>query len=131
MVPFAKDMTISLSKLLEFVFPKREKYLIQRNLFYLRLYTDLIRAEEKMNPRGCKRMENILRVVRNMARNPDFKEEEAYLKRIRSIASDILSNLNRIKIKIKKDPTSDAYHAKTKLQLAQNICILRILKRSS
>ena len=129
MVPLKKEVSISLNKLLGFVFPQKEKYKNEKNLFYLRLYSDLIRAEDRLNPEKCKTMTNILKVVRNMARTTEFKEEEAYLKRIRDIASEVISNMNKIKVQIKKDPIGDPMHAKTKLQLAQNICILRIMKR--
>lgn len=131
MVPLKKEVSLSLGKFLDFVFPKKEKYLNEKTIFYLRLYTDLIRAEDRLNPNQNKAMVNILKVVRNMARSTEFREEEAYLKRIRDIASEILGNFNKIKIQIKKDPAGDPMHAKTKLQLAQNICILRIIKRSA
>ena len=129
MVPINKDITINLNKLIGFIFPKKEKYLNEKVIFYLRLYTDLIKAEEKMTLNGFKRMSNLLKVVRNMSRNSKFKEEEAYLKRIREIVSSILSKSLTIKSEIRKDPACDPCHAMTKLQLAQNICILRILKR--
>ena len=115
----------------EFVFPKKEKYINEKIIFYLRLYTDLTKAEEKMNEAGFRRMINLLKVVRNMAKSTVFKEEEAYLKRIREIASSVISNKDKIRRAIKRDPADVPLHAKTKLQLAQNICILRILKRES
>lgn len=130
MVPLNKDIAINLNKLINFVFPKKDKYITEKTLFYLRLYTGLIKAEDKLTPDGCSRMVNILKVVRNMAKSSEYKEEEAYLKRIREIANEIISNMSKIRRIINKDPTSDAFHAKTKLQLAQNICILRILKRN-
>ena len=129
MVPIEKDITINLNKLIGFIFPKKEKYLNEKIIFYIRLYTDIIKAEDKMNLDGFNKMVNLLKVVRNMSRNTKFKEEEAYLKRIREIVSSIISNASIIKKAIKKDPAGDPYHAMTKLQLAQNICILRILKR--
>lgn len=129
MVPINKDITINLNKLIGFIFPKKEKYLNEKTLFYIRLYTDLIRAEDRMKLDGLNKMINFLKVVRNMSRDLKFKEEEAYLKRIREITNSIISNASLIKQAIRKDPMCDPFHAKTKLQLAQNICILRILKR--
>ena len=131
MVPINKDIAINLNKLIKFVFPKKDKYLNEKTLFYLRLYTDLLRAETNMAEGGCNRVVYLLRIVRNMSRSTEFKEEEAYLKRIREIANEIISHISSIKRIMNKDPTGDAFHAKTKLQLAQNICILRILKRGS
>jgi hypothetical protein len=127
MVP--KDIAISLNKLIEFVFPKKEKYINEKIIFYIRIYTDLVKAEERMTPERCKGIINLLKVVRNMSRNSDFKEEEAYLKRIKEITNSIIFNNKKIIKEVKKDPLGDHFHAKTKLQLAQNICILRILKR--
>ncbi len=131
MVPITRDIAINLNKLLKYVVPKRDKYINEKIIFYLRLYTDLIKAELRMKPDSWNSMVNLLKVVRNMASSCEFKEEEAYVKRIKSIASEILSKINKIKIKVAKDPSADAYHAKTKLQLAQNICILRILRRGA
>ncbi|MBD3164127.1 hypothetical protein GF323_02930 [Candidatus Woesearchaeota archaeon] len=129
MVRINKDISINLNKLLNFVFPQKEKYVNEKIMFYLRLYTDLIKAEEKLSIDGFKKMLNLLKVIRNMSKEAGFKEEEAYIRRINQIANSLIKNANEIRKAIRKDPTSDAYHAKTKLQLAQNICILRILKR--
>ena len=129
MVSINKDISINLNKLIGSIFPKKEKYLNEKIIFYIRLYTDLIRAEDKMTLDGFNKMINLLKVVRNMSRDPKFKEEEAYLKRIREIVNSIISNGSIIKRAIRKDLACDPYHAKTKLQLAQNICILRVLKR--
>ncbi len=131
MVQLNKDISINLNKLIGFIFPKKEKYLNEKMIFYIRLYTDLVRAEDAMTIERFNKMINLLKVVRNMSRESKFKEEESYLKRVREIANSIISNGSLIKSAIRKDPACDPLHAKTKLQLAQNICILRILKRET
>jgi hypothetical protein len=130
MVPLNKTVPINLNALIKFIFPKKEKYMNEKIMLYIRLYTDLVRAEEKLISSNFARSINLLKVVRNMSR-AEFKEEEAYLKRIRDIVNSIISNIASIKRELRKDPNCDPLHARTKLQLAENICILRVLKREA
>ncbi|MCK5282442.1 MAG: hypothetical protein KAK00_03455 [Nanoarchaeota archaeon] len=129
MVPLKPEIPININKLFEFVFPKKEKYINEKIIFYLRLYTDLVRAEDNISKSRYKKMINLLKVVRNTTKGTTFKEDELYLKRIRQISNEILSNVKCVKCRSKDCQICDSAHMKTKLQLAQNICILRILKR--
>ncbi len=130
MVPINKDISINLNKLMDFILPKQEKYVNAKIIFYIRLYTGVMRAEDNLNAKNYGRVTNLCKVVRNIAKNSAFKEEETYLKRIRDIASEVINWTKKIEKKRKKHDLSDAYAVLTKLQLAQNLCILRILKRS-
>ena len=132
MGPLAREITGNLNKLLDVLRPAKGKT-NEKIIFYTRLYTDLIRAEENLKENGFFRLVNYLKVVRHQAKNCEFSDEEVYMKRIHSIANEILNNMDDLKKQIKQselgDAYADPYHARTKLQLAQNICILRILKQ--
>ena len=123
-----KKIPVNLNKLIGFIFPERQKYFNEKRIYYIRLYTDLIRAEDYLTETGFKKSINFLMIIRNMTKETEFKEEEVYFKRINEIVNGILSKLKNRKNKIKNEMI-DHNHLKTKLQLAQNICILRVLKR--
>ena len=57
-----------------------------------------------------------------------FEEEAPYLKRISNILNAILKNSRAIINGIREGQASDPFHVKTSVLLAQNICVLRILK---
>jgi len=133
MGPISREITNHLNKVVDLVLPKKEKYLNEKMIYYIRMYTDLVRAEENLSDINFNRMLNYLRVVRNMAKTSSFKEEELYFKRIHDIVNEILKGKFSLRKQIKRcilgDAYCDPYSARTKMQLAQNICILRILKR--
>ena len=97
----------------------------EKMAFYLKLYTNLIMADSKLDsPRGF----DHLRIVKVMTKDESYQKELHYLKYVNSIAAEIVSR-SRVILKIlKDDPTADPVNAKTKLLMAQNICVLRILK---
>ena len=129
MVSLNKEITVNFNKLMDFLFPKHEKYINEKILFYIRVYTDLISAQVNISKIHYKRATNYLKVVRNMCRGHQFKEEELYIKRIYEIVNGILANIRCVRCRAKDCDVCNPAHARTKLQLAQNICILRILKR--
>ncbi|MBR9698962.1 hypothetical protein GOV09_00710 [Candidatus Woesearchaeota archaeon] len=132
MVSLRKDIKINLNKFLDFVISKDELYINEKIIYYIRLYTDLVRAEENLAG-GFNRMLNYLRIVRNMAKQATFREEEVYFQRIYDIAHEIIGNQAKIRRAASKLKPGDAYSdplgARTRMQLAQNICILRVMKR--
>lgn len=96
-------------------------------LFYLKLYTHLISTlDELQYIRGVNR----LKIVSNLTREASHSGEGHYIKYINTIAREILSDRVKIQRMIIKDPTSDPLRSKTKILMAQNICMLRILKLS-
>ena len=100
----------------------------EKMAFYLKLYTNLIMAESKLNSaRGF----DHLRIVRVMTREESYQNELHYLKYVSSITSEIMSKGEIIRKILRGDPTADPLNAKTKLLMAQNICVLRILKIGS
>jgi len=94
-------------------------------IFYLKLYTHLISALDELKyKRGFDR----LKIVANLTRTESYPGEAHYTHYINTIAKDILSHKIRIQRIQSKDPAGDPLHAKTRLLLAQNICMIRILK---
>ncbi len=100
----------------------------EKFLFYFRLYNHLLNALNLMNTPYNKRAFDFIRIVAELTAKQSFKGEEHYLKYINSIARELLSMEQRIRVIVKKDPASDPLHGNTKLIIAQNICTLRILK---
>ena len=100
----------------------------EKMAFYLKLYTNLIMAESKLNSvRGF----DHLRIVRVMTREDSYQNELHYLKYVNSIASEVMSKSGIIRKILQTDPMADPLNAKTKLLMAQNVCVLRILKIGS
>ncbi|MBS3136592.1 hypothetical protein J4401_06595 [Candidatus Woesearchaeota archaeon] len=126
MVSIKKDITQNLNRLFEFILPKKDKYANEKVIFYLRLYTGVMRAEDNLNAGNYARTINLLKVVRNTAGSTQFREESVFLERIRDIAHD---SINFLSVQKKGKKQSAFYTILTKLQMAQNLCILRILKR--
>ena len=100
----------------------------ERMLFYIKLYAHLIAApEELQRRRGFDR----LKIVYDLTRSNQFAGEAHYIAYIHQIAKDVINNRKRIRAILAKDPTADAFHSQTTLLMAQNICLLRILKMTS
>jgi hypothetical protein len=99
-------------------------------LFYLRIYSHLLNAQNLMNTRVNKRSFYFLHIVATLTTKESFKGESHYLKYINGLSREVLSNKARIIKLINKDISSDPLHANTKIITAQNICMLRILKLS-
>lgn len=93
--------------------------------YYLKLYTSLMGAELNLSKR---RGFDQLRIVKNMTSHESYQGENHYISYISSIAKVILSNQKKIQKILNKDPVADPLYAKTQLLMAQNICVLRILK---
>ncbi len=124
-----RGIPIRLSKLLAFILPRKEKYINEKILYYLRIYTGVLQAEDNLSAHRYGKSANLLRVVRNSTRNPAFREESVFLQRIHSIADEMVEWLKKVERMNRKLEITDIYTYITKLQMAQNICILRILER--
>ncbi|MBI2664064.1 hypothetical protein HYX10_01840 [Candidatus Woesearchaeota archaeon] len=95
-------------------------------IYYLKMYTHLISALEELRfRRGFDR----LLIVAELAKESPPGEAH-YAKYVDGIVRQILAHKKQIKYILGKDYTADPLHAKTHLQMAQNICMLRILKLS-
>ena len=100
----------------------------EKMAFYLKLYTNLMMAESKLDSsRGF----DHLRIVGVMTKEESYQKELHYLKYVNSIVGEIMSKSRIIRKLLKEDPTADPVNAKTKLLMAQNVCVLRILKIGS
>lgn len=115
-------------KLIDLIIPKKERRQSRIIVSYIRIYTYLNNAFNLLNKEDIKRAFEYLSIARNIISQLKFEEEKQYFRRITVILSKILKNHNNISQAIRKDETSDPFHIKTSLLLAQNICILRILK---
>ena len=99
----------------------------EKIVYYLKLYTNLLRAEFTLSTR---RGFDHLKVAINMTKEASYQGETHYLDYISSLAREIISAQKKIQSGLRKDPVSDPAYAKTKLLIAQNICIMRIMKIS-
>ncbi|MFC1800584.1 hypothetical protein ACFLYT_00865 [Nanoarchaeota archaeon] len=128
---FTKKYVHKLNKLMQELLPQEDKRRNEKILAYIRIYTDLIHAGNLLRKDSYKKSIEFLKIVKRFTKEFYFKEEEAYLKRINELASSILSNIRCVRCRAKDCNVCNPAHARTKLQLAQNICVLRILKISS
>jgi len=113
----------SLDKILSKVFVDTKRKKNRRVVYYLRLYTDLVDAQACLNPQGyTKFLYNIERVIK-FARSCRFADEKKYTKKINELLNSIIEK--------KKTPMKNYNHLehliKTRMKIAKNICIMRIL----
>lgn len=115
-------------KLLDLIIPLKERRQSEIIISYIRIYSRLNTAFDLLNKDNCKRAFEHLSISKKILKQLKFNEEKPYLRRIANILNRILKNENKIIQGIKREETSDPFHVKTSVLLAQNICILRILK---
>jgi len=97
----------------------------EKLVYYLKLYTHLITAvDELKSRRGFDR----LKIVADLTSKESYAGEVHYIKYINTLVREIMHNKKRIQRILSKDPAADALYARTKLLMAQNICVIRILK---
>ena len=115
-------------KLIDLIIPKKERRQSNIIISYIRIYTQLNNAFNLLNKENCKRAFEHLFITKNIIKQLNFQEEQHYLKRISHILNSILKNKGGIITQIRMNESPDPFHVKTSVLLAQNICILRILK---
>jgi hypothetical protein len=115
-------------KLINLIMPAKERRQSSIIIKYLGIYTQLNNAFNLLNKSSCRRAFEHLRIAKNMMGQDKFDEEQHYMKRISAILNSLLKNKDKIIEGIIKEEASDPFHAKTSVMLAENICILRILK---
>ena len=95
--------------------------------YYLKLYSAFMGAEYQLaTARGF----DNLRVARTMTSQQSYLGESHYIRHLNSISKSLLRHQKRIQRILKQDSVADPLHAKSQLLMAQNICVLRILKIS-
>ena len=105
----------------------RPKITNEKVVYYLKLYSVFIVAENKLDaPRGI----HSLLIANSMTSQEAYDGEEHYIKYLNSIVKRILKNKETIQQILKEDPVADPLRAKSELLMAQNICVMRILKMS-
>ena len=115
-------------KLIDLIIPKKERRQSNIIISYIRVYTHLNNAFNLLNKENCRRAFEHLLIIKNIIKQLNFQEEQHYLKRISDILNSILKNKEAIITQIRMNESPDPFHVKTSVLLAQNICILRILK---
>lgn len=119
-------LTKSIDKLMSKVFVDAKRKKNQRVVFYLRLYTDLVDAQACLNPSGYRKFLSDINRVKKFTRSCKFSDESKYTKKIQEILNSLTPIVTEKLLKKKK------YHElehliKTRLKIAQSICVIRIL----
>jgi hypothetical protein len=107
--------------------PKTERF-----VFYIRLYTYFVQAFDHFNMHDYSEALEFLNVARRFTKSAKLEEEEAkYVKKIDAIIKPIVPKLESLSEQFDASPPSKRKIANIKksLQAAQNICLLRMLKR--
>lgn len=115
-------------KLIDLIMPKKERRQSNIIISYIRIHSQLNNAFNMLNREKCRRAMEYVAISRRFIKRLKFEEERPYLDRILKILNQILKNRKLIINGIRKEEASDPFHVKTLVLLAQNICILRILK---
>ena len=92
---------------------------------YLRLYTDLVIANEMLNEHYYKEAIEYLNRVRKLTKSARGRSESRYLRKIDQLISYVVKDL--IKHKKRARLPHNRCKLRINLQTAQGICILRIL----
>jgi len=119
-----------IGNLLNKLMPKKDVKHGEKILNYIRIYTRLVNAYDLLNKDSYQRAFDHLVIVKNLTREITYREENRYIENINKIVKDILKKKRSIVRRLKKYEATDPAHSKTNLLLAQNICILRIMKVS-
>jgi len=114
--------------LLNKVIPKKDVKKGEKLISYIRIYTHLVNAYDLMNVHMYDRAFDHLVIVKNLTRGSSFQGEKSYLGHIRKIAVGIIKKRRPIVRRLHKYAASDPAHSKTNLLLAQNICVIRMIK---
>ncbi len=97
-------------------------------IYYIRLYTSLIISMNYLDKTHYKESISHLKILKNFMRSSKIESEEIYLNRIKTLVSLVLKSIKCGRCRAKNCIKCDKSHARTRLQLAQNICILRMLE---
>lgn len=119
---------LNFKKLIDLIIPKKERRQSEIIIGYIGIYTLLNNAFNLLNRESCKKSMEYLQIAKKGINELKFEEEAPYLKRISNILNAILKNSRAIINGIREGQASDPFHVKTSVLLAQNICVLRILK---
>lgn len=117
-----------LNKLYNMLISKKNTTKREKLLFYIRLYTDLLNAYNNIGKNRYKKSINYLNKAKNFTKEANFSEETLYIKRINSLITDVLKNMPCKRCKLLDCDYCDKNNVKTHLQIAQNICLIRMLK---
>tara|TARA_Y100000310_G_scaffold345846_1_gene471105 strand:- start:3445 stop:3864 length:420 start_codon:yes stop_codon:yes gene_type:complete len=119
-------------RMIDVIIPKKERKQNRMIIAYMRIYTHLVSARALMTKERCNRAIDHLNLAKNIIKQTDDVQEKPYIKRLADTVEPIIKNkedlIRLVKKEDKNDETEDPYHVQTAILLAQNICILRILK---
>jgi hypothetical protein len=118
------------TKLLEAILPHGERDQRRMIINYMNIYSKVTSSFELLTKHSCQRSFEHLMIAKKVIKKIKFEEEQPYLKRILDLLNMLIRHKSKIIHQLKKDDASNPYHIKSYLLLAQNICVIRILKIS-
>jgi hypothetical protein len=128
LIPLHRIPLKKIGLLLNKIIPQKDIKSSEKVLDYIRIYTHMVTAYDLLNKNSYQRAFDHMIIVKNLSKNVSYSSEKIYMEQILKIINDILKKKRSIIRRLNKYEASDPAHSKTNLLLAQNICILRILK---
>jgi hypothetical protein len=107
---------------------KDERKSNEKNMHYLRIYTNLVLADKLLSKKNHLESFKYLELALQFTKDFPFPKEEHYVKNIQRLVKEVISQEKEICQRFKRAQKTEISHIKVKLQLAQNLCVLRILK---
>tara|TARA_Y100000310_G_C20002294_1_gene499100 strand:+ start:106 stop:474 length:369 start_codon:yes stop_codon:yes gene_type:complete len=118
--------------MIDVIIPKKQRKQSMNIITYISIYTHLNNALNLLGNNGYKRAFDRLTVAKSIVKQIDDDKEKPYLKKILKTIDSMMKIKEDLLKEIKKETINneqqDPYHIRTSIMLAQNICVLRILK---
>ncbi len=119
-------------RMIDVIIPKKQRKQSMNIITYISIYTHLNNALNLLGNNGYKRAFDRLTVAKSIVKQIDDDKEKPYLKKILKTIDSMMKIKEDLLKEIKKETINneqqDPYHIRTSIMLAQNICVLRILK---
>ncbi len=107
---------------------KDERKSNEKNMHYLRVYTNLVLADKLLSKKNYLESFKYLDLSLHFTKDFPFPKEEHYVQNIQRLIKEVIAQKKEIKKRFTRAKKPEISHIKVKLQLAQNLCVLRILK---
>jgi len=102
------------------------KRINRKVISYLRLYSHLNEAKHRWRSLKPHKGVHFLEIVKSFTNNCQFKEEEPYYEKINELVKSIISEAKEVEKP--ESPIKETSRVKIRLKMAENICMLRLLK---
>lgn len=119
---------VRLRKFVKRMVTLQDKRVNSKIISYIRIFSHLNTATSIWSKKKREKGLHFLRLVKNLTSDCPFREEELYYRKINEIMSNMLSESTCNICNSHSCRHVKPQRIKTKIKLAQNICILRILK---